>query len=364
MPLSRDEFIRELPPLLDAETAKLPGSPGQLAAVQLDGEPVWTGAIGIRDRATQTPLNGSETVRLASLTKTFVAAAVLRLVEQDAIELDDPIASRAPSELIDPLVRDGYRVDRITIRQLLEHTSGIADYFDSENGSDNSAYGAEIRANPKRMWTAAEQVEFATEHFDPVSTPGAEYHYSDTGYVLLAAIVAQTTGDAYPAALRRLLRFDRLGLATMHVELLEPTPDHTVRAHQYIGDIDTYDVNPSYDLYGGGGLVGSMSDVAAFVDALFSGRVFDDSGTLEVMTKRSAVAPDGAGMGLVRLQLGSETCWHNSGALGLFFFTCPDIHLTMARSINQSQPGKPYDLGKSFEARTVELVRRLSKTGP
>jgi D-alanyl-D-alanine carboxypeptidase len=344
--------------LLEAERSKIPDSPGQLVSVRLQGAREWHGAIGVYDRVSGDPLIGDEVVRYASITKTFVAAAVLRLVENGSIGLDDPIGIRIRPSLIEPLRRDGYDVDHITIRQLLEHTSGIADYFGSEQGSSTSAYAAAVNADPQRMWTPEEQIQFAADEYDPLSAPGAAYHYSDTGYVLLGQLLADVTGETYPAALRALLRFEKLGLSSLHVELLEPAPPGERRAHQYIGTTDSYAANPSYDLYGGGGLVGSMTDLTGFLTALFDGKVFDDPQTLQTLTGGSPLGESGAPYGLGQIPLGTSTCFTNSGALGEFFFVCPDVGVITARSINQSEAPMGYDVQRSFEALVLELVRR------
>jgi D-alanyl-D-alanine carboxypeptidase len=344
--------------LLEAERSKIPDSPGQLASVRIAGLEEWHGAIGVIDRVSGEPLVGDEVVRSASLTKTFVAAAVLRLSETGSVGLDDPISSRIRPSLIEPLRKDGYDVDRITIRQLLEHTSGIADYFGSEQDSSTSAYAAAVNADPQRMWTPEEQIQFAADEYEPLSAPGAAYHYSDTGYVLLGQLLADVTGETYPSALRSLLRFEELGLASLRVELLEPAPPGERRAHQYIGTIDSYDANPSYDLYGGGGLVGSMTDLTGFLTALFDGALFDDPQSLQTMTGAGPLSESGAPYGLGRISLGTSACFTNSGALGEFFFVCPDVGVITARSINQSVAPTGYDVQQSFEAQVLDLVRR------
>src|SRR5206468_13081783 len=99
---------------------------------------------------------------------------------------------------------------------------------------------------------------------------GTDFHYSDTGYVLLGEILERQTGHSLAGAYRSLLGLDRLGLLHTYLETLEPTPAQaTPRAHQYLGTTDTAGFDPSFDLYGGGGLVSTVNDLTRFYRARF-----------------------------------------------------------------------------------------------
>ena len=137
-------------------------------------------------------------VRIASNTKTYVAATVLRLSEEGRLSLDDSIDSYLPGPMVDLLTGDGYRPDQMTLRHLLTHTSGLYDHSDSQK------YGDAIMADPQRRWTRAEQLEAAMEWGDPWGPPGAIYTYCDTGYVLLGAIIEEASGRSLAAAVREL----------------------------------------------------------------------------------------------------------------------------------------------------------------
>jgi hypothetical protein len=101
-----------------------------------------------------------------------------------------------------------------------------------------------------------------------------------------------------------------------------------------------------------------MTDLTGFLTALFDGKVFDDPQTLQTMTGGSPLGESGAPFGLGQISLGASTCFNNSGALGEFFFVCPDVGVITARSINQSEAPNGYDVQRSFEATVLELVRR------
>src|SRR4051794_10516153 len=239
---------------LERVVAENPAFPGAILAVR-GPDLRFTGAAGFADPAAGTPLRRGATFRIASVTKTFTAAAILRLVEGRKLGLDDPI-----SEHLDPatvrLLRDGgYDVASIRIRHLLQHTSGLYDY------ASDQAFVTAVVGEPQHRWTRSEQIEFAMTHGRPLFAPGMGFAYSDTGYILLGEVLERTTGRGLAAAYRRLLRFDRLGLDDTYLETLEPVPPGArPRAHQYLGDIDMTGADPSFDLYGGGGLVSSVDD--------------------------------------------------------------------------------------------------------
>jgi D-alanyl-D-alanine carboxypeptidase len=133
---------------------------------------------------------------------------------------------------------------------------------------------AAVFSDIHHRWTRLEQVRFAMDHGDPLFAPGQGYAYSDTDYILLGRIIERVTGLPQATAYRRLLRFHRIGLRHTYFETLEPVPRGTgPRAHQYFGDIDSFDLDASRDLYGGGGYVSTVADQNRFFRALFTGKV-------------------------------------------------------------------------------------------
>ena len=306
-------------------------------------------AAGVSDRATASPLTPDAGVRIASNTKTFVAAAILRLVEQGRLRLDAPIADLLAPETVDALRADRYRPDVITVRQVLVHTSGVYDY-----GTD-PAYRAAVNAEPAKRWTRLEQVRFAMDHGTAVGEPGAVYAYSDTGYILLGEIPERVTGTPLADAYRALLDFEHLHLDATYLESLEPVPPGvTARAHQYVGDVDGFDLDPSFDLYGAAGLVSTVDDLSRFYRALLQGDVFTEPDTLDTMLEIPATnAESRAGMGIFRIDVAGNTCWSHSGFWGTFVATCPQIDVTVAASWNQAMPAPDFDaervLGRAFE---------------
>lgn len=211
----------------------------------------WSGAVGyttldgpspLAPLSPLSPLSPRDPFRIASVTKPFTAVTVLRLAEQRRLGLDDPIAAYLEPELVDRLnVIDGVSHGRsITIRQLLNHTSGVVEYA-------GEAYQQAVGADPQHQWTPLDQIDFGLAHGQPYCPPGRCYHYADTGYVVLGLVVEAVTGRPLHEMTRRLV-LDPACLRHTYTEQLEPPPPHArERAHQYLDRIDTTDFNPSFD---------------------------------------------------------------------------------------------------------------------
>ena len=342
---------------LDADLAADPSVPGEALAVRAPGFRVAL-AAGLADTAAGTPLDPSTPFRVASMTKTFVAAAVLRLVEQGEVDLDDPIAQYVSTESLDVLRADGYDLDHITVRQLLLHTSGLYDY------ATDDAYDDVNVADPGHRWTRLEQLQFAVDHGDPLGAPGKTFGYADTNYILLGELLERVTGKTLPGAVRQLLDFDALGLDHTYWEILEPTPPGTPdRAHQYYATYDNIVLDASHDLYGGGGLVSTVDDLARFYRALFHGKVFERRSTLRTMTKPSRPGRDeGAAMGIYAdVDAAGVRCFGHAGYWGTQTIHCPRLDLTFARTINQAnEDAFDYD---ALEAVIVDAARNGFSAG-
>lgn len=296
----------------------------------------WSGVAGVADKTTGTKLRPEQPVRIASNTKTYVAAAILRLVEEGKVAVDAPITTYLPAAYLDALRSGGYDPAAITVRHLLHHTSGLFDYAMDE------AFGAAVMAEPARRWSRMDQVRWAMEKGKPYGAPGAVYHYSDTGYILLGEILERAAGKGLAESLRELLGFDRLKLTSTWLETLEPAPAGVAdRAHQFWDTFDTYAADPSFDLYGGGGLVATPGDMAAFTRALLTGKVYRDPKTLELMLSTPDIAAQrDYRMGIYAMVLAGDQGFGHSGFWSTYAFHIPASDVTMASSISLQGAGQ------------------------
>ena len=302
-----------------------------------------TFAVGSESRGGDRPLTADHTFRIASNTKTYVAAAVLRLVEEGKLGLDDPLGRYLPPQRAALLAADGYDLDAITIAQVLSHTGGLFEH------PADPRYAEAILADPQRLWTADELLGLCVAWGDPVAAPGDTFSYSDTGYVLLGGIVADLAGENLGAAVHHLLDYEALGLRATWWEVFEAAPATAgPRAHQYYGEHDTFAWDPSLDLYGGGGLVTDARDLAWFLRLLLEGRVLHEAASLEAMTRRGA---PGYRLGLFHLELAGHEAWGHSGFWNTFAFHVPDLDLTIAGCITDH-----------FAEKGQVLAERLGRT--
>jgi D-alanyl-D-alanine carboxypeptidase len=328
--------VDELAGWLATDAATNPTSPGELVTVLAPGTDV--SAAGGSYDIDGAPLDADASFRIASVTKTFTSAAVLRLVEQGVVSLDDSLVEAGtPAPLLDLLRADGYAVDEMTVAQVLNHSSGLFDYAFGAG----SPFVSVVTSDPAHVWTREEQVAFAMEHGDPVGAPGQTMAYSDTGYVILGAIIEAGTGLSLGDAYASLLHFDELGMEHTFLQTAGSAPASPLVVQRF-GDIAVPDIDPSVDLFGGGGLVSTTHDLAVFYRALWAGGVFDDASSWTTMT--AITGPDAAtAQGIFAVPVGDLECWFHNGFWGVEVITCPSVDITFARSWNQSGPESSWD---------------------
>ncbi|PGS77909.1 D-alanyl-D-alanine carboxypeptidase [Bacillus cereus] len=158
------------------------GYPGILAKTS-QGRKTWGYAAGVADLRTKKPMKTDFRFRIGSVTKTFTATVILQLAGENRLNLDDSIEKWLP----DVIQGNGYDAKQITIRQMLNHTSGIAEYSRSKEADFT---------NTKRLYTAEELVKIGISA-PPDFAPGKGWSYSNTGYVLLGMLIEKVTGNNY-----------------------------------------------------------------------------------------------------------------------------------------------------------------------
>jgi D-alanyl-D-alanine carboxypeptidase len=297
-------------------------------------------------------------VRVASNIKPFVAASALKLVEDGRLTLDAPIAPYLSGPVRAILERADRKINAITLRHLLTHSSGIADYGSSKLfqilAYVPTAFGL------ARFWTPQEQIWFAA-NLTPKREVGGEFDYSDTNYLIASDMIANATKTANAGvALRRLLDWPELGAPTTFWEFYEPTPASTHRVRQFRGAIEDTNIDVSFDQYGGGGLVMSMADLAHAHRAIVRGDVFAKPAATSALmqTAGSAAGANGYGMGVTPIIIEGETCWSHGGRWGTIALYCPRMDLSISRSWGQSNAHPDPQDPKGVVAGLVRLVRQ------
>ena len=318
---------------LDDLQAQQKDVPGFAIAVIKDGN-AFSAATGIA-APDGTPMTARTPFRLASVTKTFVAAAILRLYEQGKLDLDTPIGDLVSEEHLRLLRADGYNVQAITVRHLLMHSGGLNDHFGT----------AEMRemvfANPDRVWTRTQQLRLMTEMTERVGLPGERFVYSDTGYLLLGEIIEKQTGTSLTDAVRALNRFDKLGIGDLRWEGEQPQSVLPDQAHQWLNGFDTFAIHGSVDAFGGGGLIGDVVATATYFDALFGGSVFSKASTLRLMqVAPSQPAGSPYRIGLFEETVGDQKIYMHGGFWGVIALHVPAFDLTVV-GVALDQSGEP-----------------------
>ena len=303
-------------------------------SIRLANGAAYDAAIGLAnpDGALFTP---QTRVRIASTTKTFVAATVLRLWEDGRLDLDAPISSLVDPVIIEKIAADGYDVEAITPRHLISHTSGMAEHT-TEN------YLNAIMETPDREWTRMAQVDQLVADTEPVGAPLGQFSYSDTGYILLGDIIERIAGEPLPAVVREEMKFEEIGLGGVWWDALESTPEReSARAHQYLNGADTYGWHGTLDAFGGGGVIASTEEMALFFAALFEGEIFKNPETLDVMI----AAPgnpftDTMRYGLFYRSVDGVDVFDHGGFWGTLAYYAPSLEVAIAGA-SLDQAGYP-----------------------
>ncbi|MGH8795183.1 MAG: serine hydrolase domain-containing protein [Stackebrandtia sp.] len=288
--------------------------PASVAVEVNDGDQVWTEARGDRDPDSGTPTEPTDRVRVASLTKSMVSTVLLQLVEEGELELDDPVDEYLPGVL-------PYE-ETITVRQLLNHTSGLHDYFKYIYKTLD-----DVREKREQEFTVEEIIEIGTQ--EPLLfAPGEGFSYSNTGYYVLGLLVEELTGDSLDAQLQERV-FDVVGMDDTYVPT-EPTIDGP-HPHAYFatGDdadpyIDTTKLSPT-QMWAAGAVVSNQSDVDDFYRAHSDGTLLSPEMLEEARTVSDpSLDQMPYGLGLTRFDVpdgceampGGHAWGHTGGGLG------------------------------------------------
>ncbi|WP_045471234.1 serine hydrolase domain-containing protein [Winogradskyella sp. PG-2] len=276
--------------ILDSIYAKNKDAVGLMVHIEAPDKKIsWSGAVGITDKNTNTPLSEDQPVLIASNTKTYVSAAILRLVEESMLDLNQAIDTLIFKKTNALLKTDGYNTSLIKVVQLLSHTSGIHDYATTD------AYMEMIKKDPKHRYSRDEQIKLAMTLGDPLGEAGDIFTYADVNYLLLTEIIESITGKPFYTSIRDLIYYDKLGMQTTWFSTLEDYPkDLEPLVHQYWTSegFDSYEIDHSFDLYGGGGIASTSKDLAVFCQSLFNNKIFEYSSTLDLIyTKASPKKP-------------------------------------------------------------------------
>jgi D-alanyl-D-alanine carboxypeptidase len=329
---------------LDRMRVKL-GIPGVSATILLPDGSTWTGVSGVADVAARTPVTPETAFAFASVSKTFTSALILELIDEGRLHLSDPAVNLLP-----PL---RLRIDRrITVGMLLNHTSGLADFF------LNPKIDGPLQGQPSATWTADRTLRYVGK---PLSPPGSAWHYSNTNYLLLGLIAERVTGRSLGEAIRTRL-LEPAGLGATWDQVTEAPRTRLAHGYRFASTklsakpIDLDDgsgVAPFRSVVtaggGAGAMAGTSTDLARWGRALYSGSVLGPQGTailLSGFSKTTNYLPGVAyGYGIQAFSIdGHPSLGHSGRFLGFRSVVrhFPIDGLTIAVLTNQSRadPGR------------------------
>jgi CubicO group peptidase (beta-lactamase class C family) len=331
----KDEVARYAQAFLDEHYAA--DAPGVAVLVARGDEVLYRGARGSASLELGVPLSPDQVFRLGSVTKQFSAAAVLRLAEQGKLSLDDPLTRFVP----------GYPGgDAISVRMLLNHTSGIRSYTDIDGRMDWLIQ--------KDMTTAQLIDSFKGEK--PDFAPGTAWHYNNSGYVLVGAVIEAATGMPWHAYLKQQF-FDPLGMAHTGYgdETRAAIPGHVTG---YTLDGDRWAVAKYLSMtqpHAAGALVSTVDDLLKWNRALHEGHLLAPASYRAMTTPQGKAADEHYGFGIMRESFrGSEMLQHGGGIFGFstYLVYLPRERVSVAVLYN-ADAGKPGMVGATTTARVL-----------
>ena len=309
------------------------GIRGSSVAVKMPGQPIWTGVSG---NSTPTePISPHTLFGIASITKTYIAALTLKLADEGVLNLEDPLSRWLPEY---PNVNSG-----ITIRQLLDHTSGLYNY------EFNPALVGALFGGPEESWTPEELLTFV---LSPSFPPGTAWEYSNTNYLLLGMIVRTATGSEVSTELRRQF-LTPLGLSDTFLLSEESAP--RALAHSWsdwdrdgqFQDVSPIETSLFSAAWTAGGLVSTSEDVVNWTVSLFEGNILSQTHFQKMIDFHpldpATTGITGYGLGIQEFRLNEHVFWGHGGNMpgwNTFMLYEPSLRLSIAVLFNQDSVGQ------------------------
>jgi D-alanyl-D-alanine carboxypeptidase len=326
------ETAQTLQAILDEEVnvQKVPGFQAYLCTP--DGK-TWSGTSGTTDLARKNLMQRDDVLRIGSTTKTFTAVLVLKLVEDGQLSLDDPIAKWFPNLP---------SAEAITVRNLLNHTSGINEII--PKGMMKSIVSS-------TYWQREDLLKLIAED-KPAFPPGSQFAYSNSNYILLGYIVEDITGKTVLQLLHEQI-IDPLKLQHTYFIPYEPAPANLVTGFDrdlthFPGMLDISPDNTSWATlaFTSGAMASTADDLGVFIENLFANKFLSPETMKEMTTFIPASNPGfdaqtGSGLGLMRLDVaGHELYGHVGQFMGStsIAMVSPDKSYTIVITSNLSNP--------------------------
>lgn len=339
------DFAEQLARIVERQQASKYSGSVALAVSTGDRRVAWSGGAGPRSDSDSRPMDGASPYLIASATKLYTTAILLQLVDEGALSLADRAAQVIPGTDLSGIhvIRGEDYSQGITVKQLMSHTSGLADYFEQKQIGGGRLVD-ELIAGRDRAWTLEDVLALNRDrlkpHFPP-GTPGKAV-YSDTNYQILGAIIEQRTGMAYADAIRTRV-LEPLGLANTYVFTQREMDRYDSIAAMKWG-MGLLRIPRAMTSFGvDGGIVSTADESMVFLRAFMRGELFQRQHLDAIQDWKRIFFPLQYGIGIMKFELP----WFfspfkkfppligHSGASGTVMFHCPALDLYLCGTVNQ-----------------------------
>jgi D-alanyl-D-alanine carboxypeptidase len=311
------------------------GVPGMTMSVYHRNSGLWLGASGKADLHNNVAMQSCNISRVGSTVKMFTATTILLLQEEGKLDIDDKISDYLEGDAINKIEN----AEKATIRQLLQHSSGIFNYIQStqfQTASLNDLI---------REWTSEDLLKYAY-HKKAYFQPGEDVRYSNTNYILLGMLITKIEGKPFYQVFDEKL-FIPLGLSFTSFAAEDPVPEGIARG--YIDMYSNLQVLEStyfsgWDYYSAdGGLISNPYDLSVFFSSLMSGQVLNPNSLAEMLTWIAPGEPDTEffpmwyGLGIFKMDTpGGIAYFHSGDAIGYYctMMYFPDDGTTVVYATN------------------------------
>ena len=307
-----------------------PDVPGASVIIIKDGKVLYKKAYGMANVEDKIPTTTKTNYRIASMTKQFTAMAIMILAEQKRLSLDAPLTKFFPD--FPPYGK------RITVRQLLNHTSGLLDYFDLIPAA---------RTAPLKDRDVLNLLQKQDHTNFP---PGSRFRYSNTGYVLLALIVEEASGSHFSEFLKKNI-FEPLRMTRTRFYEREDRSDRN-RAYGYSQrerGFERTDQSLSSSILGDGSLYSSVEDLYKWDQALYTSRLVSFGMLKQAFTPGEGTGEDAYGFGwFIDNYHGFRDIWHGGNTMGFTssIYRFPDQRFTVIALTNRNNDLLPVPVHK------------------
>ncbi|WP_417871310.1 serine hydrolase domain-containing protein [Winogradskyella sp.] len=285
----------------------------------------------------------------ASVTKMFTAVAIGILKDRKQLNFEDKITRYLPDSLITNLhVLDGKDYSKtLTIAHLLQHTSGLPDYFSDSTNDESPNIINQLLMNPNKLWSAEEMIQFSKDKMIPHFIPGEGYHYTDTEYVLLALIIENVSGLSLDDFFQQNI-FQPIKMNSSYINLKSKAIDNKRSIVKFYAN--QYELSSLKSLsadWGGGGLVSTTHDLIAFLKAYNTDKIVKKDTRLAMQNWVKETRGMDYGFGIRQVSLGELTNTESdlqlighSGSTASFLWYCPQLDTYISGTFNQLEASK------------------------